>query len=93
VVDIADPYVIASADDRRYTTFGGSQDRDRMAQAHSDTATLQRFPVVASTGLSGLEAGVSRLFGDSRLGAPRETRNARFKSQINYRPLKHLGLL
>ena len=56
-------------------------------------ATLQQFPLIKSVGLDGLEAGVGRLFGTCAVDAPRETRASKFKSTINYRALKNLGLM
>ena len=56
-------------------------------------ASLEKFPLINCVGLHDLEAGVSRVFANCALDAPRTSRQSNFRSIMNYRGLQHCGLL
>jgi hypothetical protein len=59
----------------------------------TELARLQEFPLIDGTGLDAIEAQARRVFGELRLDAPRESRPSKYKAVINYRGLKHVGLM
>ena len=59
----------------------------------ADLARLQEFPLIDGTGLDAIEAQARRVFGELRLDAPRKSRPSKYKAVINFRGLKHVGLM